>query len=60
MVKDAPTLDTIWENVHAAFDTAHVHVAHNHSFDERILTQEVRRLKLQKFTKRPIFCTMKE
>ena len=60
MVKDAPTLEMIRENVHSLFNRAHVHVAHNHSFDERILAQEVRRLKLKKITKRPIFCTMKE
>lgn len=60
MVKDAPTLDMIRENVHQLFDRAHIHVAHNIAFDERILAQEVRRLKLAKITKRPIFCTMME
>ena len=60
MVADKPTLDMIWNDIHAAFDAAHVHVAHNHSFDERIIAQEVRRLKLAKISKRPIYCTMKE
>lgn len=60
MVKDAPTLDMIWDSIFVAFNHAHVHVAHNHSFDERILDQEMRRLKLEKISKRPTYCTMKK
>lgn len=60
MVKDAPTLDMVWDSIFVAFNHAHVHVAHNHSFDERILDQEMRRLKLEKISKRPTYCTMKK
>ena len=60
MVKDAPTLDTVWENIFTVFNTAEIHVAHNHAFDDRIMTQEIRRLKLEKLSKRPVYCTMRE
>jgi DNA polymerase III epsilon subunit-like protein len=60
MVKDAPTLVQLRDQIHELFDHAHVHVAHNIAFDDRILAQEIRRLKLQKFTTRPLYCTMKQ
>ena len=60
MVADAPTIDIVWDTINPLFHSADVHIAHNHSFDERILAQEVRRLKLEKLTKRPVFCTMKQ
>jgi DNA polymerase III alpha subunit (gram-positive type) len=60
MVADAPSIETIRENIHPLFVDADVHVAHNHAFDDRILTQEIRRVKLEKLHKRPIYCTMRE
>ena len=60
MVAHAPTLDILREKIHGLFDAAQVHVAHNHAFDDRILAQETRRLRLTKLSARPIFCTMQK
>ena len=62
MVANAPTFIEVWRNIVAVFLGSHTSVAHNHTFDERVLSHELRRIGKEYHCPYPPtkFCTVEQ